>query len=309
MFLTIDYNSFATQTLLMLSKTLKNATLVVPLPKLLHQPPLTTLEHSVINQDHTEPPFTNKYNKLSENGIYFCRKCGVSLFHSSHKFSCSCGWPAFDDSFPDTLHQETDPDGRRIALSCSNCHGHLGHTFTGEHITEKNIRHCVNSASIHFEPISEATLGGGCFWGIEASLRALPGVLCTEVGYAGGHVARPSYQQVCGGDTGHAEAVRVLYVPAIIPVSSLLDRFLQMHNPAQLGGQGPDIGPQYRSVVFCPAGDRTMRGEVGAALGRLRSRGVDPATSVEEVGEGFFSAEDYHQNYIAKNKLAQCHML
>jgi peptide-methionine (S)-S-oxide reductase len=141
----------------------------------------------------------------------------------------------------------------------------------------------------------QAVLAGGCFWCTEAVLNDVIGVSSVESGYTGGHVAKPSYRQVCGGDTGHAEAIRVTYDPDIISYGELLDLFLATHDPTQLNRQGNDIGTQYRSAIFPASPDQ----EEEARVAIERASGDWPApivTTIEPLGS-WWPAEDYHQDY------------
>ncbi len=112
--------------------------------------PLTPAEKHVIENKGTEPPFSGEYDDFYEEGTFVCRRCSTPLFTSKSKFDAGCGWPAFDDSFPDAIQRTTDADGRRTEITCSQCGAHLGHVFEGEQLTKKNTRHCVNSLSIKF---------------------------------------------------------------------------------------------------------------------------------------------------------------
>ncbi len=154
--------------------------------------------------------------------------------------------------------------------------------------------------------MATATFGAGCFWGVEARFRELPGVTATEVGYTGGHTRNPTYKEVCTDKTGHAEAVRVQYDPGRLSYEQLLEVFWGSHDPTQRNRQGPDIGTQYRSVIFYHDEDQKLAAERSkqalAASGRYR-RPI--ATEIVPVPE-FYRAEDYHQRYLEKRGLASC---
>ena len=113
---------------------------------------LTSQEEDIIEGKGTESPFSGEYDDFYEDGVFICRKCNAPLFSSESKFDAGCGWPAFDSEYPDSINRLTDSDGERTEIQCANCGAHLGHEFTGEHLTEKDTRHCVNSLSIQFIP-------------------------------------------------------------------------------------------------------------------------------------------------------------
>jgi peptide-methionine (S)-S-oxide reductase len=149
-----------------------------------------------------------------------------------------------------------------------------------------------------------ATFGAGCFWGVEAAFRRLDGVTKTRVGYAGGTVDHPSYKEVCSDRTGHAEVVEVTYDPDQVPYEQLLAVFWAEHDPTQVNRQGPDIGSQYRSVIFVH--DAEQRAAAEASRARVQERLTRPvATSIEDAPP-FWEAEDYHQQYLEKRGLASC---
>ena len=148
--------------------------------------------------------------------------------------------------------------------------------------------------------MAKATFGAGCFWGVEEAYRQVDGVTATAVGYAGGTVDNPTYEMVCSGRTGHAEVVQVEYDPAKVSYESLLKLFWQVHDPTQVDRQGPDIGTQYRTVIFAHDGDQAEAARRSLddeqAGGRHRR---DIATQIESAPT-FWIAEDYHQQYFAK---------
>jgi methionine-S-sulfoxide reductase len=152
----------------------------------------------------------------------------------------------------------------------------------------------------------KATFGAGCFWGVEAAFRRLDGVTSTAVGYAGGFTEQPTYEQVCSHHTGHAEVVEVTYDPVKVPYEQLLAVFWAEHDPTQLNRQGPDVGDQYRSVVFVHDAEQRVAAEASRA--RVQERLSRPAVTQIEDAPTFWPAEDYHQQYLEKRGLASCHV-
>lgn len=144
-----------------------------------------------------------------------------------------------------------------------------------------------------------ATLAGGCFWCTEAVFTELKGVEAVESGYIGGHVANPSYEAVCTGRTGHAEAVRVTFDPAVVSYDELLDIFFHTHDPTTLNRQGNDVGPQYRSAIFPNSPEQRAAAE--AAIQRSQADWDDPIVTTIEPDATWYKAEAYHQNYFANN--------
>ncbi len=273
---------------------------------------LTPEEERVIINKGTERPFTGKYNDHKEAGVYACKRCDAELYSSDDKFDSHCGWPSFDDEIPGAVKRIPDPDGIRTEIVCNNCGAHLGHVFTGEGYTDKDIRHCVNSISIKFVPegvgdkIEKAYFAGGCFWGVEHLLQMEEGVISVKSGYMGGTVSNPTYQDVCGGKSGHAETVEVEFDPSVVSYEKLARLFFEIHDPTQVNRQGPDIGDQYRSEVFYTNEDQKKIAE--KLIGILEAKGYDIATKVTRAPDKFWEAEDYHQYYYETNgKQPYCH--
>lgn len=154
--------------------------------------------------------------------------------------------------------------------------------------------------------MEKATFGAGCFWGVEHFFAEVPGVADAVSGYAGGGVRNPSYRQVCTGTTNHAEVVEVTFDPAKVAYARLVELFFKMHDPTELNRQGPDIGTQYRSVVFThsPDQERVAREE----LDKARSRFSRPVVTAIEPAQTFWKAEDHHQDYFVKNNGHSCHV-
>lgn len=276
---------------------------------------LTPEEKRVIIDKGTERPFSGKYYKFNEAGTYTCKQCGAPLYRSEDKFDSGCGWPSFDDEIPGAVKRAPDADGERTEITCARCGAHLGHVFTGEGFTDKNTRHCVNSISMEFVPAgtkaesrtetAEAIFAGGCFWGVEHMMQKQPGVISVVSGYIGGNVDNPTYEQVRAHTTGHAEAVRVTYDPSKVDYETLARLFFEIHDPTQSDGQGPDLGPQYRSEVFYL--DEQQKAVAEKLIGLLRAKGYDVVTRVTPATR-FWPAEDYHQDYYErKGTEPYCH--
>jgi peptide methionine sulfoxide reductase msrA/msrB len=277
---------------------------------------LTPQEERVIVHKGTEPPFTGKYLNTKEAGVYVCRRCEAHLYRSADKFESHCGWPSFDDEIKGAVKRIPDADGRRTEIVCANCGGHLGHVFVGEGLTKKDVRHCVNSISLVFVPAGDpktekiqtkkAYFAGGCFWGVEYWFKKTDGVIAVRSGYMGGHVKQPTYKEVCTGRTGHAETVEVEYNPAKVNFQELAHLFFEIHDPTQRNGQGPDVGNQYRSVIFYA--DEEQRVTAKRLIEQLREKGLDVVTGVEQA-VNFWPAEEYHQNYYEKTgRQPYCHV-
>jgi len=194
-------------------------------------------------------------------------------------------------------------------IVCANCGAHLGHVFSGEKLTDKNIRHCVNSISLNFTPkekkSEKAYFAGGCFWGVEHYFQKEKGVISTKVGYMGGHTQHPTYKEVCNGGTGHIETAEVMYDPAQTDFEKLARLFFEIHDPTQIDRQGPDIGDQYRSAIFYVNDEQKQISEKLIKL--LEKKGYKVATKLIKADK-FWKAEDYHQQYYQNTgKQPYCH--
>lgn len=273
--------------------------------------PLTPEEARIIVNKGTEMPGTGEllYNKAA--GTYACKRCDSPLYRSEDKFDSSCGWPAFDDEIPGAVKRVPDADGSRTEIVCANCGAHLGHVFSGENLTRKNVRHCVNSLSMKFLPavqkpsVEKAYFAGGCFWGVEHYFNKEQGVIKATSGYMGGKTDNPTYEEVCKGDTGHAETVEVVFDPAKTSFEKLARLFFEIHDFTQVGGQGPDIGDQYRSEIFYTNAEQK---KITQELVRLLSdKGNSVATGIS-AAKTFWPAEGYHQRYYDRTgKKPYCH--
>jgi len=277
-----------------------------------HYHPLTSEEERIIVHKGTERPFSGKYYDFWEEGTYVCKKCESPLFHSAAKFDAGCGWPSFDEEIPGAVIRQLDADGYRTEILCAHCGAHLGHVFTGEGFTPKNTRHCVNSLSLQFIPqnpsrtFDTAIFAGGCFWGVEYHFKKVKGVISTRAGYTGGTLNYPTYQEVCSGTTGHAEALEIIFDPQQIAFEDLAKLFFEIHDPTQLNRQGPDVGLQYRSAIFYF--NEEQKAIAQKLISTLKSKGFDVVTSLEPATT-FWLAEDYHQNYYEKTgKKPYCHI-
>ncbi|MFH2034998.1 MAG: bifunctional methionine sulfoxide reductase B/A protein [Candidatus Zixiibacteriota bacterium] len=274
--------------------------------------PLTSEEEAVILFKGTERPFTGEFNDFSEAGTYHCKRCDAELYKSDDKFSSQCGWPSFDDEIPGAIKRVSDADGMRTEIVCNNCGAHLGHVFEGENLTDKNVRHCVNSISMTFVPADseihyeKAYFAGGCFWGMEYYFQNAKGVISTTVGYMGGNREEPTYAEVCTGTTGHIETIEVVFDSKVTSYEAMARLFFEIHDPTQVNRQGPDVGYQYRSAVFYQ--NPEQKDTAQKLINILKGKGYKVATELIDNNK-FWAAENYHQDYYAK-KLGQpyCHI-
>ncbi|NOU35783.1 MAG: peptide-methionine (S)-S-oxide reductase MsrA [Kiritimatiellaceae bacterium] len=154
----------------------------------------------------------------------------------------------------------------------------------------------------------KATFAAGCFWGVESAFRQVPGVIDTQVGYTGGKTEKPTYKEVCTDATGHAEAIEITFDPARVSYGKLLELFFKMHDPTQVNRQGPDVGTQYRSAIFCHSPEQKAAAEAAKAAQDKSGKYKKPvATQILPAGP-FYRAEEYHQRYFEKNGGPACHI-
>lgn len=284
---------------------------------------LTPDQYYILREKGTEKPFSGKLLMNKEKGIYKCSACGNPLFTSDGKFDSDCGWPSFDREIQSgNIKTATDRSHGmiRTEIMCAKCGGHLGHIFN-DGPTETGQRYCVNSISLEFvpentgnsvksktidynktAPIDTITLGGGCFWCVEAIYRELDGVLSVESGYAGGDIKNPTYEQVSSGTTKHAEVVQITFDKRHTSIAEILKVFFKVHDPTTLNQQGPDIGSQYRSVIFFR--NENQKKVVQEIIDELQKEKVykKHIVTVVEPFTIFYKAENYHQNYYQNNK-------
>jgi peptide methionine sulfoxide reductase msrA/msrB len=300
---------------------------------------LSSQQFAVTQQCGTEPAFHNAYWDNHKPGIYVDVVSGEPLFSSLDKFDSGTGWPSFTRPVKgsEVVEKKDSAFGMvRTEVRSKMADSHLGHLFDDGPSDKGGMRYCINSASLKFIPVEEmdqagygqylepfvksgviktpthetAILAGGCFWGMEEIIRKLPGVTKTTVGYSGGTTANPTYEEVCTGATGHAEAIEVVFDPARLSYDGLLDYFFRMHDPTTLNRQHNDVGTQYRSAIFYTSDAQKLTAEAAKARWDKSGKFNRPITTEITAATKFYSAEDYHQKYLVTHPGGYtCHVL
>jgi peptide methionine sulfoxide reductase msrA/msrB len=293
---------------------------------------LDRMQYDVTQKAATEPPFRNAFWDNHRPGLYVDVVTGEPLFSSTDKFDSGTGWPSFTQPVePNRVieHEDSSLGMTRVEVRSVAGGSHLGHVFD-DGPAPTHARYCINSASLRFIPVDQleasgygayrplfpagretAILAGGCFWGMEEILRSVPGVIETEAVYTGGKMEHPTYSDVHTGETGHAEAVRVVFDPKRLSYADLLEKwFFRMHDPTTRNRQGNDVGTQYRSAIFVTSAEqRKIAEDVKARVDRSGKWKSPIVTEIVAAGP-VTRAEEYHQKYLEKNPGGYtCHYL
>ncbi len=290
---------------------------------------LTAMQYEVTQHAATERPYTNEYDKEFSEGIYVDVVTGQPLFSSRDKYDSGCGWPAFTKPISGANIKERADYSHgmtRTEVRSSAGGSHLGHVFNDGPSDKGGLRYCINSASLRFVPKEkmeqegygsylklfdmatekEIYLAGGCFWGIEHYLKQIKGVTATEVGYANGITKNPTYEEVCTDKTQYAETVHVKYNPEVIDLNFLLDLYFHAIDPTSLNKQGNDRGTQYRTGIYYT--DAQDAAAIKSFIAE-KQKHINGKIVVEvQPLKNFYTAEEYHQDYLDKNPNGYCHI-
>jgi len=279
---------------------------------------LTPLAREVTLEAGTERAGSSELNKEKRKGVFVSVIGGLPLFRSEDKFESGTGWPSFTRPFdPDHVIVKRDAGHGMVRdeILDARSGAHLGHVFD-DGPAPTGLRYCMNGVALKFIPdgepmpaesqpipVQRAYFAAGCFWGVEDVFQQVPGVLAAVSGYMGGANPSPTYKQICTGTTGHAETVEVVFDPAKVTYTKLLELFFLNHDPTTMNRQGPDVGDQYRSAIFA-----TDEAQSAAATKAIADLSTTPkfakkkiVTQVVLPGQKFWAAEEYHQDYHAKN--------